>query len=122
MQQNEPRLTSAAASRLGEINIVFQPMSNESPLLERGAFSTASPGQREQATLGGTHPSASPKTQLCRESPPGHSVSRRPMSSVSRTAASKLRPEGQSLLPPVCFLCVYVCEGNFIRTQAHLLT
>ena len=38
MQQNEPRLTSAAASRLGEINIAFQPMSNEAPLLERGAF------------------------------------------------------------------------------------
>lgn len=47
MQQNEPQLTSAAASRLGEINIVFQPMSNEAPLLERGAFLTASPGQRE---------------------------------------------------------------------------
>lgn len=55
MQQNEPRLTSAAASHLGEINIVFQPMSNEAPLLERGAFLTASPGQRERATLRGTH-------------------------------------------------------------------
>lgn len=55
MQQNEPWLTRAAASRLGEINIVFQPMSNEAPLLERGAFSTASLGQKERATLRGAH-------------------------------------------------------------------
>lgn len=71
MQQNELWLTSAAAFRLGKINIVFQPVSNESPLLERGAFSTASLGQKERATLRGTHtpgaalaipgPSASPK-------------------------------------------------------------
>lgn len=70
MQQNEPWLTSAAASRLGEINIVFQPVSNEALLLERAAFSTASPGQREShtqpptpqdATLVIPGPSTSPK-------------------------------------------------------------
>lgn len=60
MQQNEPWLTSAAASRLGEINIVFQPVSNETLLLERGAFSTASPGQRESHTQPPTPQDATP--------------------------------------------------------------
>lgn len=55
MQQNEPWLTSAAASRLGKINIVFQLMSNEAPLLERGGFSTASLGGKERAAVRGTH-------------------------------------------------------------------
>lgn len=55
MQQNEPWLTSAAASRLGEINIVFQPVSNEAPLLEGGGFSAASLGRKERAAVRGTH-------------------------------------------------------------------
>lgn len=61
MQQNESWLTSAAASRLGEINIVFQPVSNEALLLERGAFSTASPGQRESHTQSHPHPGTPPQ-------------------------------------------------------------
>ena len=58
----------------------------------------------------GSHPSASPKTQLCWESPSECSVSRRPLSSVSKTAASKLWHKGQSLLPPVFFVCMCVKE------------
>lgn len=121
MQQNEAWLTSAAASRLGEINIVLQPVSNEPPVLERGVLSTASLGQRE-STRRGTHtlgscpaspgPSASPKEDrtglpwgsALKGAPiptlTGAQQTRR-MSCVWRTAVNNLEPTGQIHLLPV---------------------